>query len=430
MSDIRFIYAPIRGGKTLFSVIEICRELARTERFIVTNIPLCLVNPPAGYWTLQEYCQEFIKKPVDVRKRVACLTQTQTLEHWRYLPAEGLTAELIEKFRLEIVENEFDHVKCRVAKLPLKSDPVHKEVTDFAARDRRNGCFMEGVHYFIDEVHTLYSARNYRQVSADAENYQSQLGHLNDDQSLISQHPEKVDRNFRRNATEWLRVRNLSKQPLFMGVTFNKRFRYHHYIQNEMPQKGDAPDNSGWYYLDGKKRFHQLYFTMGGGVSGGLVCEENRFKGKHWSVWVAAALVFFAAVYFLPKVLQATITAGVRGVSGGVQAGIQNGLNKAGVTNLSPVVPFSAPAGALPLPAPDHGLLASVGVNSARPGGFSTRAVTPPAPILAKGYSAVGTNVWVFLTDGTVCKSEFGEVLGVGAAAVNLRDYGVVRVMH
>jgi len=409
VSDIRFIYAPIRGGKSLFAVSDLCKELEKSDRYIVTNLPLILCDPPSGYWTIGEYCQEFISKPVDLGRRLAVLTKEQTLEHWRYLPAGGLTPEQISQWRLEIIENVWENVRCRVAKLPLRPDVVYKELTDFSARDRRNGCFDQGCHYYIDEVHTLYSARNYRAISADAENYQSQLGKLDDDQTLISQHPEKVDKNFRRNATEWLRVQNCAKTPMFMGVTFARRFRYHHFQQPEMPMRGDKPDSSGWYRLEPKRRFHELYFTSAGvGVSGGIVSESNRFKGRHWSVWVVALVAIFAAAYFFPRTIQAGFTTALKSVTGSVQSGIVA------------AVPTTA----------------NMPHNNLGPPPVSQTTVVPHAPASLTGggslcctsYARVGTNFWFVLSNGRILKTERGEVLGFGDAFVQTSEYGKVRL--
>lgn len=424
MADIRFIYAPIGGGKTLFSVMEICKELERSERFIVTNIPLILADPPAGYNTVQEWCQEWIKRPIKVSERLVVLTKEQALEHWRYLPAEGLSSDEIAAHRLEIIENRFEHGVHRVAKLPLRPDPVYKELTDFSARNRRTGCFLVGCHYFIDEVHGLYSSRNYQKVSPDAENYQSQLRKLDDDQTLISQHPEKVDKNFRRNATEWLQVQNMARTILFMGVTLNSRFRFHYFNQSEMPTKLDRPTSSGWYSFEKRKAFHQLYFTMDGvGISGGLVKESSRVRGRSPLVWVAALVLICIGAYLLPRLVQGVVRGAVKGTVAGFGNGVSQGLSGAMPT---PAAPVRSVAAVTPAPSDNQGLpFVPVSPSSSSGPARPRREIRPVLPeggdgLYCKGFAPVGTNVWIYLSDGRVARSERGEVQAWGQRYVKV----------
>lgn len=409
MADIRFIYAPIGGGKTLFSVMEICRELDRTERFIVTNIPLCLANAPEGYMTLQEWCHKWITRPVDISARLAVLTKEQSLEHWRYLPAAGLTPEQIETHGLEIITNNTEQGISRVAKLPLRDDPVYGRLTDFGPRHRKTGCFNVGCHYFVDEVHGLYSSRNYQKISPDAENYQSQLRKLDDDQTLISQHPEKVDKNFRRNATEWMQVQNMARSVLFMGVTIGgNRFRYHYYNQASMPDKNDRATTSGWYSFDKKKAFHQLYYTMDGvGVSGGLVKESSRVRGRSPLIWVFFLVGIIVFAYAFPRIVQKTVQAAVSGTVGGFTTGVQKGL---GVGDVQPAT--VAGVAAVPSPSPVPPSSAPLPVVEHRAEVVGT--------LYCKGWVKVGDNMRFYLSDGRVAYSERGEVQGYGARFVRV----------
>jgi len=165
MSDIRFKTAPIGGGKTLHSVIEIAEELDKSERYIGTNISVILDESPSGYQTFREYAHKWIKRPTDVTSRMFWLTKEQAVEFYRYLPAHGLTAEQVEKFNLEIHENVFERDgivinRCRVAKLPLRDDAVSGRLVDFSSRNHSTGCFKHGCHYFSDESHKLVSSRN------------------------------------------------------------------------------------------------------------------------------------------------------------------------------------------------------------------------------------------------------------------------------
>lgn len=410
MADIRFIYAPIGAGKTLFSVMEICRELERSDRYIVTNIPLILNDAPKGYNTVQEWCNEHIKRPINVAARVAVLTKEQSLFHWRYLPAWGLTEEEIKQWGLKIVHNDIEHAQCSVAVIPERADVVAGTLTNFDVRHRRTGLFRQGCHYFIDEVHVLYGSRNFQKISPDLENYQSQLRKFDDDHTLISQHPEKADKNCRRNATEWLQVQNMSKTPLWLGVTIGgNRFRFYHYVQNAMPDKHDKPDVSGWYRFDKKKRFHELYFTMQGvGVSGGLVSESQRFKGRSPLVWVGCLVALVVFCWFAPRMVQGVIQHVASATIGGAMKGAQKGLGLADAPPASspvPPVPAQAleprPVRSAPLPVREHG-------------------ADYTGQLYCKGVVRVGDNFRVILSDGRIAYSENNEVQAYGSRFVRV----------
>lgn len=419
MSDIRFKYAQIGGGKSLHTVIEICNELEKTERYIVTNISVLLDEAPKDYITLREYAQEWIDKPVNVGRRVVWLTKDQSMEFYRFLPAEGLTQEQIERFKLTIHENVFERngivlSRCRVAELPLRPDPVHGQLVDFQARNRETGCFKEGCHYFIDEVHKLFSARQYHKVSPRLEDYQSELRKLDDDLTFITQNPEKVDKNCRRNATEWVQVQNMNKSRLFLGVRLQPgRFRYHYYNQAEMPGKLDKPTVSGWYSFDKKRRYEMLYLTMDGvGVSGGMKSETNRTKGRHPALWGVAIVAICVFAWFFPQMIghigQKVIGEGLGSLLGGVRGGMASTLTNA-VASAAPPPP-QVPARQTPVsavPAPQRPMRERM----PRRDDYEPSNVEK---VMVRMYSRVGDDMWVYLTNGQIAKASRGEVQSVG----------------
>lgn len=456
MASIRFITAPIGGGKSLFGTMKICEELERTDRYIVTNIPLVLAiaDSPARqqrlferlaalseaknsrkaakfdtaplYWTLAEYCNAFIKRPVDVKRRVVCLTEEQTREFWRYLPCGDFDSPLAGAASVKVqfgvdceppsmFVNESEIRPSMGFVLPNTPDQMHGHVPDFTFRKGKPGCY-----YVLDEVHQHFSSRLWQKTGTQAERYMSQLRKLNDDLDLITQHPEKVDKNFRRNATDWLQVQNMSKSPLFMGVTFDKRFRCLEYQQAEMPLRFDKPSRTSWYRLDGSRRYEWLYKTAEGvGVSGGIVAEESRFKGRHWSIWVVAVLAIIVASYFFPKIMMNTITKLVSASAGAFQHGVQNGLT-----------------GKLPTPATPPPIPPRTEIQSAQAGIPQPvlppwyRTAPPPAAISPEpdlgGLFCNGVmrypdgRIDVILSDGRVAHSDDGEVQDVGKRYVKV----------
>ena len=448
MASIRFITAPIGGGKTLYSVIQICAELERTDRFIVTNVPLVLkiASEPErmsslaeliarkverhdrhqafGYWTVQEYCQAFIKRPIDVQARLACLTEEQTLQFWRYLPWGKLTPELFEQekqYGLDAFVNESSVRPSRGLILPNIAHKQYGSVPDFSFRQR----YPVGTYYVLDEVHQLFPARFWQTSGPQVERYMSQLRKLNDDLDLVTQHPEKVDKNFRRNSTDWLQVENMGSKRLFMGVSLAKRFRFHWYNQSELPTRYEKPTASGWYKIDTGKRYEWLYKTAEGvGISGGIVAEQSRFKGRSPFIWIIAIIAAFALAWVFPRLIQGIVHKTVGGLLGGVQKGIQSAASDMIHTN----APTPSPLTVLPAapPAPHAEVIRPVPfagagslVGRVRP--VSTPIESAPANLYCTGsFQFPDGSTVVYLSDGRTAYSDRDEVQDLGSRYVKV----------
>jgi hypothetical protein len=411
MADIRAITAPIGGGKSLFGVIQVCEELERSERFVVTDIPLILENAPDGYWTMADYCHKFIKRPVDLNKRLCVLNYDQAREFWRFLPA----AFFEDLEGLEVVENNWQYGSCRMVKLPNIKNEIFKEVTDFSFRTKK-AVNRVGCHYIIDEAHKKFPPMFYQRCGAQAEWYMSELRKLDDDFDWITQHPEKVDKNFRRDATEWLQVQNMGKTSMFMGVSLPNRFRWHWYNQSDMPTRSDKPTASGWYYIEPKKRYHHLYRTMDGtGVSGGLVKESQRHRGRHPIIWVIAIAAVLLGAYFLPRVVQQIVRGSVHSVLGGIQKGASDAFKGS--------VPAMPKNNAFQQPQQTFSVQHRPSMVNAAP---SPASAIPSAPsvegLYCTGvmYAPFQTNAWVMLSDGRVADGHLGQVQGIGTAYVKV----------
>lgn len=387
MADITFVSAPIGGGKSYWATRSILSELATTERQIVTNVPLWLTQRPddceelrvswfwrlmawLGFWvlpepvekymTVQEWCQKYVDHPVDVAKRVRILSKKEMRRFWLYLPNGK---------KLDEREEKDDDGKVSL-------------VPDLAARQGDGGCY-----YVLDEIHLIFSSREWTSIGNKVEHYMSQLRKLNDDVMLISQHPEKVDKNFRRNSTEWLYVQNMSKKRLFLGVSFSGRFRYQ--IFSSQPQRGDRPDKSGMITLK-ERDVHRCYDTMAGvGLTGRQNPELSKFKGRSpiwWAVFVIAlALIGFFGTKYIMKFAGMATGSMVHSFTGGV-------VSKVGLPQVSnsPVVLNTNQFQDVPTAFRQPVLRRSHGVTSQ----------IEPDDVTMTGWYKLGNTVYVTLSDG------------------------------
>jgi len=430
MSKIVFTTAPIGGGKSLWAVINMMETLINTNRGIVTNVPLILQLSDDGfrkqrlfdlladkgsvikakdYWTVSEFCDAYAKNSVDVRRRLVVLEGVQAMEFWRYLPPYITNDEIFERYNLELIENSSDPERqCKLIKLPLRKDAIAGTCTDYLFRTENK----YGIDYHIDEAHIMFPARAWQKIGTDIEQYQSQLRKQDDNLYFYSQHPEKVEKNLRRNATGWCQVQNLGKKKMFLGVSLPGRFQYWYYDQPDMPGRGDKPTTRSTYSFDKRRRYQYLYRTMMGvGMTGGAVAETQP-KSRHWAVWLLALIGAVLFGMYVPRILQGMFENVIRGVLHGTQAGIENGMRgTVGAVNTAVVQPSSPPpvrAITQPFLTPPSGLQAAI---------LQQRHLQENdgvAPFHATGVMRIGTNVWVFLSDGRICKSENGDVQGYG----------------
>jgi len=440
MADITAITARIGGGKTLWSVIQIIKSLEKTDRLIVTDIPLVMSNASGRLWTIAEYCHMFIKRPIDVSKRIVYLDFEQAREFWRYVPADGYdeayVSEQLQSGKVAYVESEWKYGRSRLLCLPNKKNDVFKVVPDFAFRcgDVRGN---RGIDYFIDEAHKKFPPLYYQTVGAACDWYVSELRRLDDNLFWITQHPEKVDKNFRRLTTEWFQVQNMSKSPLTFGMTIKDRFRWHWYSQSDMPSRLEKPTMSGWYSLDKKRRYHDLYDTMmTSSMSGNALLHGEKYHGRSPFVVIPIVImVILVGAWTVPHVLTFGFTFVTRHVVGAAFTGV-----KRGATSAMAVKPIhtrvSAGAGSGPtVMAPVH---IPIPVMQFPQVPVGTVTVTQPTAntgstsqdwvgVNVTGVASSPDGVEVFLSNGMILDTN--DVAAIGKRWVKLRDGTKLPVM-
>jgi Zonular occludens toxin (Zot) len=418
LADNTFITAAIGGGKSLLATRVICNELAESERFLSVSVPLYfddhwyrMARPKGSFkyppdipsWWLPElrtrdiehrphevdiwvfglatWCHYEIEKPVDVLARVRLLAHEEVSKFYLHLPGRDLP---------ELTES-----------IPGRKPVL---VPDLTKRDGDGGCV-----FVIDEVHNYFSARNYLEAGPGVERYQSQLRKLGDDLWMISQHLEKVDKNFRRNATKTYEIYNVGHRRLWAGVSLPERFQWRQYVG--VPQRGDKPQNKGSFDLR-ERGMCYLYDTMAGvGVSGGIKADKPP-KGRHWSVWVLIAAAICIAAYVLPRAVMHGFGWGMGHMLASVQSGVSNGLgvNKTQTHEDKKTIEAKRPAVA--------------GLRAAGGGKIEPEPGAPPdRAIVCRGYFVSGATVSAFLSNGVTVSTSDGTLLFLTKAAVGTK-YG------
>jgi len=393
MSEISFLYAPIGGGKSLFASRAVAEELRKGERMIVTNLPMWYDDAPKDHLSLAEWCHKYAQSPVDVRKRVRLLQRDEVFDFWLHYPG-------------------FDLKNVKRATRKLEGHNVVEQlenVPDLETRQEMQsaGKIPHGCFFVIDEVHLYFGARDWQKIGSSVEHYMSQLRKLNDDLFLVTQHPGKVDKNFRRNSTEWIHLQNLSKVRLVGGVSFKNRFRFQ--IFNAEPIRGDEPQRKGWIALEDKE-YHKIYDTMSGvGLSGKLLPEAAKARGGHWSRWIVLMILVMAVAFTVPKMAMTAIGKGVHRALGGFESAVAGAVPGVGGKGSVIPAPQAVASGAV-----------AQSTFEQTAGVFRSRSAVPTNAdgVLWIGYSVKQGRIEVYLSDGQTFRANDGHLTFVASRHV------------
>jgi len=305
---IHFISGNPGGGKSFYAVRQILFELQHTDRVVVTNLALKL-----------EALEEYLSKSEwwkggHVLERVRLLKEEETKEFFRF--RGGAALPMVDNVSLGFAVPDFSGIAAR------------------------------GVLYVIDELHVHFGAREWFKTGQAVIWYQTQHRKLGDDVILISQHPDQVDKAFRRLAQDWTYLRNLGQEKT-LGFTAKNWLRRTTYLRPKGLGDNQAAQETGLIRLD-VSGLCQLYDTNAGvGILGRVDArKESKARGLPW--WTAP--LFALGVVFL-------IWLGINGVfagfkfgmkkavgvgSGAVHAMVGGSTNPPGVTGLSGRTVFSS----------------------------------------------------------------------------------------
>ena len=312
MAEINFITAPIGGGKSRFGAQLVCDELERGQRMVVTNLAMWAWEPGDDkHLSVADWCHRHVEGSVDLHRRLRLLGgHEEVMQFYLHYPGFDLGTIVDAGSRGE------NGAVWKPRVLPDLATRQRMQVS----RECPEGCL-----FVLDEVHLHFGAREWAQAGPGVEHYMSQLRKLNDDIYLVTQHVDKVDKNFRRNATKVFYVKNMNRTKLFGGVSFKDQFRVSEFAG--MPEKGDKPIGTKVFKL-ADRDYHRVYDTMGGvGLPGaGMAPEKKVVRGGHWSRWVAIGCAILLVAYWAPKLTMRAIGAGVGGMLHATVKGVQNSM--------------------------------------------------------------------------------------------------------
>jgi hypothetical protein len=340
-------------GKTLTMMHYLSEELLRTERYIVTNIPLCMPE-------LAEYMQRETdrrKVPyVDLNRRLLQISNEEALGFWRFRPGG---------YVLPPFDGRGPDGKVYPEQVLLERNAAYWRL--IGENNASNP-----TTYFISEAHRYFNAKRFQQISVIAELYVTHHRHLHDDVYFDTQYPGQLAVPLRQLVENWHVLRNDYNRKLGI-VKMVPKIKMKSYM--EVPSDSSMPFETRNVYIK-ENGVASCYNSTGalGAIERAATVEAKRPpRGIPMRVFigliVAALLLFMYLLYKSPLWLASLV------------------LGRPAVP--PPDVSLAAPADVPPAPANVPPAPANV----------------PPAPevLRVSGYSAVvspGSRPWVTFGNG------------------------------
>jgi hypothetical protein len=311
---LHFVTGKKGGGKTMLCSKLSWDILGMTDRHLVTNIPI-------SWPGLQTYFEErWPDRVTGIRDRITQLSIEEMRTFWLVRGAgwviPNVTKEDWEKlghrtdYRYAYRYAPSDDPGKRVVLLGMSKRELDALVSDGEV-ERVGMGELPSVQYCIDEIHTVFGAREWQNTSHQMCYYLSQQRKLGDDLMAITQRPALVDKQLRELADDWLLIENYGRKQhsVFRLPAVCRWEKYDH-----LPGLGSRPMVTGSFRVD-ISGVGQTYDTSAGvGIEGGLSADKNsKPRGTwHWAWLILVAILFVAAFALIPRMF----IGGARGLLG------------------------------------------------------------------------------------------------------------------
>lgn len=272
---IIFISGMPGDGKSLFATAQILRDLVDGYAYVVTNVPL--IPSAVCAYVSEVRARRNDPRPFEFDESVRVLADEEVFEFYRRRSG-GLVLEPSPDFIAQDdgrqrLEKKYFNERMKAQFLTIKDTP---------------GAGLP-VHYYIDEAHDFFSAREWSKTGRGILFYASKHRHLHDNIWFITQVMDNVEKQLRSLASETHRVRNHLRRsvgPFRLRPVFKVQKFY------GVPAAGGNAQSYATeeMHLDPSK-VAGCYRTVGAlGVQSKPEQIKNRAPLPWWSVWVAAGI--------------------------------------------------------------------------------------------------------------------------------------------
>ena len=277
------------NGKTLTMMHFLAEDIIRTERHVVTNIPIKL---PELTEYIERTCEARKIRVPKLHRRLTIIDTTEALFFWRFrsggfvLPKwDGKTPDG------KVLDEE---------KLLIQSKDYFSEI------GKHEGAAVP-ISYYISEAHRYYNAKRFAKISVIAELYVTHHRHLHDEVYFDTQFPKQLSVALRELTEEWHVLRNDYNRNIGF-VKMIPRIRMSSFY--DMPSGGEQKPFDKRSIHISENGVADCYESTGalGAIDRALDVEEKKVKKgiglrSFIGLVVLCVVLGFIALGFAPKLI-------------------------------------------------------------------------------------------------------------------------------
>jgi len=281
---IHFVTGKPGGGKSMFAMMMIIRELISSRRDVVTNLPIR--RDVLNAFLQRKYPHVHVPL-VGPENRLTLLDENGEVralfkeyrDKWRNAKKHHASDEVLEAIYLEMEKKIGDlQVPIETGKFWEYRNPRKKRFDDAV-----------GTFFVLDEVHLYFNARKWAETGEEAIRYLSQHRHFSDDVILVTQHADNVDMQFRRLVEDWAVIKNGYTQKIGW---FRALPRFSRSVYTQQPNGGQkqVPFEKTTFTLDAKGLAACYNTAAAAGVHSNGADIGRKPRGLH-PAWFVVMLV-------------------------------------------------------------------------------------------------------------------------------------------
>lgn len=277
------------NGKTLTMMHFLAEDLIRTERHVVTNIPIRL---PELTEYIERTCEARKIRVPKLHRRLTVIDTTEALYFWRFRSG----GFVLKKWDGKTPEGKVLDEES----LLLQSKEYFSEI------GKHKGAAVP-ISYYISEAHRYYNAKRFAKISVIAELYVTHHRHLHDEVYFDTQFPKQLSVALRELTEEWHVLRNDYNRNIGF-VKMVPRIRMSSYY--DMPSGGEQKPFDKRSIHIAENGVAGCYESTGalGAIDRASDVEEKKPKkgiGVRTFIFlvIAAVVVGFMALGFAPKLI-------------------------------------------------------------------------------------------------------------------------------
>lgn len=286
---IHFVTGKPGGGKSMYAMQCIVRELVTSNRDVVTNLP---VRRDILNAFLQRRYPQIHVPLLGPENRLTLLDEGGEVraiykrykKEWDQAKKSRASDEVLEAI-YQAMEKEIGslEVPVQTAKFWEYRNPRKKRFDDAV-----------GTLFVLDEVHLYFNARKWQETGEEAIRYLSQHRHFSDDVLLVTQHADNVDMQFRRLVEDWAVIKNGYTQKIGW---FRALPRFTRSVYTSQPTGGarQVPFERTTFSLDAKGLASCYNTAAAAGVHANGADTGRKPRGLH-PAWFVVFLLSGALV--------------------------------------------------------------------------------------------------------------------------------------